>query len=195
MNPLVNLSLLKQPDELIEPQKKALALVAPFNFSQNFDIINDLKLSEIIHSIKQGKDVHFVTNGKWSLHELVAEVLALYSPVDITFCTFSITEFPGRLLAQWITEGKVKELNVLLDIRAKANYPQVLQLVQNISNSFKLVPVHAKSTVIKHKDISITITGSANWTQNPRYEIGYITTNKEYASFQENWIKNVIKSE
>lgn len=192
MKPLVNLNLLHQKDEVMQEAKKALALVAPLNFSSDFVMANDLDISDIITHVINGKDVHFVTNGKWSLHDLVSEIVKLYAPLKLTFCTFSITEFPGRLLAQWIAEGTIEEMNVLLDVRAKANYPNVLQLIQNIASSFKLVPVHAKSTVLVHNDISITIIGSANWTQNPRYEIGYITSNKEYAFFQESWIKNVI---
>lgn len=137
-------------------------------------------------------DMHYLSDGKVSLHEIVSELLKNRQGVNVWLSTFSFTETPARMLAKWKEDGIIKSLNVLLDVRGRANYPDVLQLLEKICDKLKLINTHAKVTIIEDNEEIICLTGSQNWTQNPRLEIGHITRNKSIANFHLNWIKNKL---
>ncbi len=139
-----------------------------------------------------GLDVHFISSGKWALHDLLVCLLQYCSPAVLYISTFSVTEFPARILASNISSGAVSALHLLLDYRAKKRYPAVVQLAANIATTIRTIPVHAKVFVLESAEISFTVIGSANWTVNPRVESGLITSCRDAAAFHKNWISKAI---
>ena len=61
-------------------------------------------------------------------------------------------------------------------------------------NKIVMTSIHAKVTVIRSPAGSVTITGSANWTQNPRIEQGVITLDPACADFHISWIKKAMEN-
>lgn len=156
--------------------------------------LDQISAADIARRISE-TDIHFMSNGKISLHEIVSAILEERKGVNIYLSTFSFTETPARMLALWKEQCVISQLQVLLDVRGRANYPEVLQLLQQISDGFKMISTHAKVTIIEDGSELICITGSQNWTQNPRIEIGHITQNKSIAAFHRQWIAENLKTE
>lgn len=151
-----------------------------------------LSIAKMIAEAKGGNDVHFVSKNELNLHELAEAALKGYEHCTLTLCTYSLTELPARKLAAWKDSKILKELNVLIDFRAKNNYPGVEQMLKNIANSHRYTPIHAKAMVIEHHNWKLCIIGSANWTKNPRFEIGMITADHKIANFMKEWMINAI---
>lgn len=183
---MINFSIL---DEVTDDEK-----VAPFtaiSFQQTAYNIGDC--NAIVSELRTHKDVHFVTNGDFSLHELVDACINKLGKVNnLILSTFSFTELPARFIGQWLEDNKIMNLYALVDVRAKANYPNVFQQLGVISKALAIVPVHAKVTILESDEYTITITGSANWTTNPRYEVGCLTMCKTTAEFHKQWIFKAI---
>lgn len=151
------------------------------------------RVDDVVNMISAEHDVHFVTNGEFSLHELAEAIVNRYGSAQrIILSTFSFTELPARTLARLKDEGKVGQVFALVDVRARANYPGVFQQLDIICDALASVPVHAKVTIFEYDNYCITLTGSANWTTNRRYEIGHITLRSQDANFHKNWILNAI---
>lgn len=143
----------------------------------------------LVNAALEGKEVHFVTGGKWSLHQLLEAALAVTGPAVLHLSTFSITEFSARLLAGHLDAGRLRELHMLIDYRAKVRYPEVYQLAANVATSIRLTPVHAKVMVIEGEHCTLSLQGSANWTDNPRIESGVLTRDQHVADFYKDWLK------
>lgn len=151
------------------------------------------KLKTVLESLKPGKMVEFVTNGDWSLIDMVIELLKKYKPANIYIATYAIREFPIRQLILAQERGELKEINILLESRAKIRTPDVYHFASMNANKIFLTPLHAKATVIESPAGCVTITGSQNYTANPRLENGMISLCEKRARFNINWIKNVME--
>ncbi len=147
------------------------------------------KLKRLLDQVKEGSTVHFVSDGDWSMHDLVTELLHIYSPADVFITTYAIREFAARQLLNAIDRKQILSVTLLLDARAKTRTPEVYQLANNNFNRIRLTEIHAKVTVIRSAKGSVTIVGSANFTSNPRIEAGVICVNDDVANFHINWIE------
>lgn len=150
------------------------------------------KLGVLLNSISPGKDIHYVSDGDWSTHDLVMELVKQFAPVELFITTYAIREFPVRQLILAQERKEIVDINMLIDYRAKARTPEVFQLASMNMNRIHLTNIHAKVTVIKSEKACITIMGSANWTSNPRIECGVVSMDKALADFHIDWIKKVM---
>jgi hypothetical protein len=125
--------------------------------------------------------VFFSTEGEWSIHDLLEELLKHFSPAKLYISTYSITEFPARRLCAFKDQQKVTELVMLLDREFEKRYPKVNQFVQSFADRVGYSAVHAKILILEMENCCVTVLGSANWTVNPRLEAGVITTDPQVA--------------
>lgn len=154
------------------------------------------KLKILLTALQPGLQVHFVSDGDWSIHDLTMELIKKYKPVELFITTYAIREFPVRQLVLAQERKEISSLKMLLDVRAKMRTPEVFQLANMNANQIYLTSIHAKVTVIRSDTRCVSIVGSQNWTQNPRIEAGVISLDPAVADFHINWIQNVMdKSE
>jgi hypothetical protein len=146
-------------------------------------------LEEVIKQVGPGASIHYMTSGKWSTHDLVAQLLLITGPADLYFSTFSLSEFVVRQLYELIERKMVRSIHALLDNRVKVGS---LQFATNIFTTIGRAHCHAKVTVLKNERWGIAIVGSANYTNNPRIEAGVISADMAAADFHINWINNEL---
>ncbi len=150
------------------------------------------KLKILLDKIAAGKSVYYVSNGDWSMHDLVMELLKKYNNAEVFITTYALREFPVRQLILAQEKGDIKSIKMLLDYRAKIRTPEVFQLASMNIGAIFLTSIHAKVTVIKSPVGHVSIVGSANWTKNPRIECGVISLNEDLANFHINWIEKIM---
>lgn len=151
-------------------------------------------LADSIGTLEQGKDICFVTGGRWSAHELRAFILKQTGPARVFISTWAMSEDSSRLLLTAIETGLITELNCIFDRRLPVRKPGIMQLAQQICTRISLVDCHAKITVIQNNDWKVTIIGSANDTNNKRIEAGVLLTNPDVALFHERWMMEQINN-
>ncbi len=130
---------------------------------------------------------HFVTLGRWSMHDLLFYVLRQTGPADVDVATWSISEDAIRQIVNLHSEGLIKTIRFILDPRVKVRNPKPLQML-SANFPFKLAACHAKVTLIRNPDHQISIVSSANMTGNPRIERGSIFPFSDVYKFDKNWI-------
>lgn len=150
------------------------------------------KLQRLLQSLQEGKQVHYVSDGDFSMHDIVMELLKEYKPAELWITTYALREFPVRQLILAQERKDLLCVKMLIDYRAKMRTPEVFQLAQMNVNQIYLTSIHAKVTVIRSSVGTVTVVTSANWTQNPRIECGVISLEKEVAEFHINWIEKVM---
>lgn len=150
------------------------------------------KLELLLRSIEKHKVVHYLSDGDWSMHDLVMILLRKYRPADLYITTYAIRETPMRQLIMAQERKDVLSVNMVMDYRAKTRTPEVFQLASSNVNKLVLTNIHAKVTVIKSPIGNISIAGSANWTSNPRIEYGTVSLDDWLANWHVKWIQKLL---
>lgn len=127
------------------------------------------------------------------MHQLLAYVLEQTGPAAVWMTTWTITEEPMRSLLQQLRSGSIIELHALLDYRIERRKPEAFQLASSIITRIKLTKCHAKVLVVQNEQWSVTVLGSANFSNNPRIEAGCLFTDRASADFHRTWINDVIE--
>lgn len=145
-----------------------------------------------IGDLKMGFDIHFSTDGRWSLHDLIAYILKQTGPAELHFCTYAIKEYQARLFSGMKEIGLLTGINALVDYRIGVLDPGAEQLLKASCKSIGYMRTHAKLVVLKNEMWGIVIAGSANLTTNTRGDVGVITCSMAIADFRIDWItKNI----
>lgn len=150
-------------------------------------------LERLFPSLKADCTIHFVCPGQWAMHELLLHLLEMTGPAAVYFTTWSLKEYPVRLLIDAMERGKILELHAVLDARVKVRNPEVFHLANQQFSRIRLYDCHAKVVVIENQCWSIAIVGSSNMTNNPRIEAGTLCTVPAIAQFHKNWILQVME--
>ena len=141
-----------------------------------------------------GDAIEFVSNGDWSVHDLLFFALDKTGPANVYFTTWAISEFAIRQLYTFVNSGMITNLTGIFDFRNVTHKSAELKFLQRISPNIRPARIHAKVTVIENDQWAITIAGSGNYTRNPRIEIGTIRNSKESVNFHKSWIHGELNS-
>lgn len=160
-------------------------------FESKFDRFADFK--KTLDNLISNAHYTFVSEGRFSGHELLLYLLKSRPKSKIYIATWKISEDPARLIINARTQGLIDELHILVERRMTIKSPNALQLVQYNSNSFGMADCHAKVFVIEHDSFPVSVVMSANFSNNPRIEAGCISTTDSSAKFHVQWIKNHIE--
>lgn len=152
------------------------------------------KLKRLLDKLNDDTQLHYISDGDWSTHDLISELLKKIKPAELFLTTYAIREFSIRQLVLALERKDLLSVNMIADYRAKIRTPEVYQLAnQNMTNIY-LTAIHAKVTVLRSATGCFTIVGSSNLTSNPRIEAGVITTDREVAAFHIAWMTKTIEN-
>jgi hypothetical protein len=154
----------------------------------------DMQLKSVTDLIENDCCIYWVSNGNWSMHELLVALLSITGAADVYISTYALGETPGRIVAQLKSSGMIKTLHTVIDSRVDVRTANSFQLISAISDEVALVDTHAKVTAIVGDTMKIAVIGSANYTENNRYECGIITTNNKAVDMQIDWITKALNN-
>ncbi len=152
-----------------------------------------LALTSILKNLNG--QLHFCTKGKWSNHEVLKAIVQIAGPGRLTLSTWTITEDPIRTIVQMKSEGLITELNCILDYRINDRRPESFHLLKSNSNRITLAKCHAKALVFQGEHRVFSMIGSANFTRNPRIEVGLISNDSSLAEFHLKWMNEILENE
>lgn len=140
-------------------------------------------------NLGEGEAIYYMTDGAWSNIDLIENLLSITGPADLYFCTWSISTDAIRKFTEWQETGLIKSIHALLDQGIRNRKPELLQQSTAAFKNLKLIPCHAKVCVISNVEYSFVISGSANFTKNPRKESGTIYRSLEVLNANVHWIR------
>ena len=151
------------------------------------------RVEQVIGKLPATGSVHYASAGEWSTHELLYHILQQTGTARVYIATWSMTETPARWLGEMLNNGMMERLDLVLAFRTKNHHPGAYHLAKQLAACVRLTALHAKVTVIENAHHSISIVGSANYTNNPRIEAGVICMDKEVAAFHKRWIIQLLE--
>lgn len=127
----------------------------------------------------------FLSNGAISPVDVVAYVLGVTGPADVTITTWTIG--PGEAAAAWrlVGDGRIRSFRLLVDASLSRREPAYLSAVVDRfgAASVRLARCHAKIAVIRNASWSVVLRGSANWTRAPRLEFYEVSDDPALADY------------
>lgn len=148
-------------------------------------------LQDIIGVLTHNEHVHVPSFARWSMHDVLIHILQQTGPANVWITSWTITEEPVRAILEEMAQGRILSLKALFSERVEAMNPAAHQLAR-FSLQVKLTKIHAKCIVVLNEQWGVTVSGSANFTRNPRIEKYVICTHRDQAIEESTWIDAVM---
>lgn len=136
---------------------------------------------------------HFYSHGQWSHHDLLEHILLFTGPAAVKVAVWTMSITAANKLALLLNKGLITSLDMILDARCKTRIPEAHQLASKAFDRLVITPCHAKVTVIKNESNNVAISTSANYTNNPRLEVGILSTIPEVARFYDDILTQILE--
>ena len=133
-----------------------------------------------IGDIRPGMELFGLTNGQFSVINILDELLKQTGPAKLDVTTWTIASAEISLIDQWVKAGRVTELRFLLDRsfsnRKKEYYAEMLQTFTD--SQMRIARIHGKFAVISTDHYDLAIRSSMNLNENKRVEFFEISDDK-----------------
>ncbi len=141
--------------------------------------------SEVIGRIEPGIEISGVTNGQFSLIDILEHVLAEIGPADVLVSTWTMGIYDATRAEAFCQNGAIRRIRWLVDPSMFGRRPEIAgKLVQAFGQeSFRAVNNHAKFATLANDDFAICIRSSMNLNPNKRLENFDICESPELTAF------------
>lgn len=161
---------------------------------------------EIIQSIggwpKVNESVDVITNGQSNAGGFYETAKEEFKGIEkLCLATWMINRHYIDMLIEDINTGRLKSLVFILSNRMsqlggghKANYSRIKSIFPDMENiQFRVCHSHAKVYALKTAGNHFVVSGSGNWSENPRIENYIIQNSKTSFEFHEKWMTEQAK--
>lgn len=175
------------------------------NLKQNlkFSLRNN-NLEKIIDSVgglpENNEIIEFVSDGTSDTGSFFSLIINKLGVIDEMYLsTWTISRENVLRILNNIDNGNVKHFEFLINNgllktnSTKSIWGLINDEFKKRNIKFKAVNSHAKIFTCKIGDRYLTISGSGNWSENPRIENYFIIGGEESFLFNKQWMKDLIK--
>lgn len=143
------------------------------------------RASEVIGPIEKGVEITGLTNGQFSLIDIIAHVLAEIGPADVLVSTWTMGIYDAGEAEAFCKNGAIRSIRWLVDPSMFGRRPEIAgKLIQAFgSEAFRAVNNHAKFATLVSDGFSICIRSSMNLNPNKRLENFDISESAELVAF------------
>lgn len=148
---------------------------------------------------KKGEIIAIKTNGTSDCGSIFSYILENWETVeDCYIATWTISRANVTRIRSALEAGKIKSLTMVFSSTLKPANPAlysnlILQLKHFPQVKLKEINSHAKTFSITNGKDFLTVSGSANWSENPRIENFLILNNKELYKHHEDWMSELAQ--
>ena len=137
------------------------------------------------------------TNGTSDCGSIFSYILKEWNEInEMYLATWTISKQNIKRLKEAIESGKLKELTLVFSSTLKganpALYASLVGALKQFDNvKLKEINSHAKTFSVTNGKDFITVTGSANWSENPRIENFLILNDKNLFEHHKDWMSEL----
>lgn len=151
-----------------------------------------ITLQDAIGQLRQNRDTHYVSGGAWSLHDLVRYCLATTGPGTLLAFTWSLTPSATNALIDMKTAGLLLSLDLVMDSAQKKLSRGAYETLRPHCDKVRLCQIHAKGFLLAAGAWRVSVVTSQNFSTNPRYEIGVLSTAQSIYNFHRLWLDPLL---
>lgn len=139
----------------------------------------------LIGPIGKGEDITGLTNGQFSLIDIIEHVLDCIGPADVAISTWTMGVYDQEHAAGFYSDGRIRSIRWMVDPSMFARRPELAGgLVKAFgADAFRAVNTHAKFVTLVNDDWDVCIRSSMNLNRNERMETFDISEDKNLCQF------------
>ncbi len=143
------------------------------------------KASEVIGPIEKGVEITGLTNGQFSLIDLLEHVLVEIGPADVLVSTWTMGIYDADRAEMFCRNGAIRRIRWLVDPSMFGRRPEIAgRLIQAFGlDAFRGVNNHAKFATLCNEEFQVCIRSSMNLNPNKRLENFDISEGPELVAF------------
>jgi hypothetical protein len=151
--------------------------------------------AQIIGAIKPGDDICGITNGQFSLIDIVEHVLTQTGPADVAIATWTMGVYDAEQAYKFVTNQRIRLMRFIVDPSMFTRRPELAAVLVKAfgADAFRAVNSHAKFATIRGDGLAVSIRSSMNLNRNERLESFDITACPEMTAFFEKLVDHVWK--
>jgi len=164
-------------EDLFAPAVLPAVAIAPVTFRRKgsrrvFRKDGFATAAEMIGTITDGDDICGITNGQFSLVDILQHVLTQTGEADVVIATWTMGIYDAEKAYAFTTNGLIRSIRFILDPSMFCRSPELSSvLVKGFGvESFRAVNSHAKFCTVRSKTMAVTIRSSMNLNENKRLE-------------------------
>lgn len=151
-------------------------------------------MREAIGTISAGTVKYFVSNGSWSMYELLKYVLQQTGPADIDAFTWNLSMPAVTVLIDLRQQGLIRKFRMLCHSAMARYTAEAVSVMQNNCDRLVLFANHAKGFLLKNEKWTVSVVSSANFSNNPQIEAGSISTDPEIYKMHKMWLNLLFEN-
>ena len=154
---------------------------------------------EAVGLVNPGDRMYVISRGNWSTEHVICHLGEQLGPVDLRIATWAVNDDAVLRLANAIEAGFIRSCHAIVDERMKVLRPAALDVMQKAlgAGGLATMPCHMKAYALRQVEggRTITMVGSANWTQNPRPECSVIDSDPRAFDLISGWVGWALSKE
>lgn len=143
--------------------------------------------AQMIGDLHDGDDLCGITNGQFSLVDMLQHVLTQTGPADVVIATWTMGVYDAEKAYEFVTNDSIRNIRFIVDPSMFIRRPELASvLVKGFgAGSFRAVNSHAKFCTVRSDKLAVTMRTSMNLNENKRLESFDLSCDGEMTSFFE----------
>ena len=141
----------------------------------------------MIGKVEPGDEISGITNGQFSLVDILHHLLTETGPADVVIATWTMGVYDAEKAYAFAGEKLIKSIRFIVDPSMFCRRPELASvLVKGFGpESFRAVNSHAKFMTVRGADLALCVRSSMNLNENKRLESFDISACDEMTAFYE----------
>jgi hypothetical protein len=150
--------------------------------------------ADLIGPLAPGDDLCGLTNGQFSLVDIVEHVLSQTGPADLCIATWTQGIYDVERAYGFVRNGSIRRIRFVVDPSMFTRMPEnAAVLVRGFgADAFRAVNCHAKFATVRGDGLAVTIRSSMNLNRNDRIESFDISACSEMTAFFERLVDRIF---
>jgi hypothetical protein len=159
-------------------------------------VASHLEAARMIGPIEKGVEICGLTNGQFSMVDMLRHVLDQIGPADLSISTWTMGMYDQQEALAFYRDGRIRSARWIVDRSFFGRKPEIAgPLVAAFGvDSFRSCRTHAKFAVLTNDDWSVVMRSSMNLNRNERVENFDISESPELAAFFLALVDDVFKA-
>ena len=149
---------------------------------------------DAIGPITPGCEIFAITNGQFSMIDILNHVLETTGPATLDIATWTAADGDIRKAHAFLVSGMITDIRLIVDPSFRSRKPEFCDLLTSIfnPNSIRTVPLHGKFSNIRNEKWNIAIRSSMNLNVNKRIETVEISEDANLSDFMKRFADDVF---
>ena len=133
----------------------------------------------------------YITDGAWSLYELVEYLLGYSGPANVLLTSFSVSDASIRHLQHLKETQLICRMQGLFDPSLRKTKTALMYFAAEVFDEIRISPNHSKIILLDGSQMKIPVPSPANLGRNRRIEAGMIDSRPQTWDYFNNQLQKI----